>query len=533
MNEKRRKKLSKFYIFYAIFCALLIFAISVGAAVFYDFIREYEKCLPEHVADDYIMSLDGEAFAAIVAPELEKRSSGFETADALGKTLAEAVAEGVTYTECVGEDTPTYDVYCGGKLMKLRLSGSPSGKYGFESYVVDSAEIYPEWISDRFSSITVIIPGDASLTLNGIPVGEEYKTGEEFASTSLSAFDGGAAPLVTYEIGDIFGDAEVAAEFRGESLKLTSLGEGSTYYSDYDLASRFDYTVKAPRDAKITANGVSLSASELTSTEKLGGMSTEFEPDTAPELSVYTLRGLLDVPELEVTLDGESLTPSAFDNTHSEYAYPDSYKHFYTARVPKGMKLFCNGFEVGSSYISGESYEYTVPRSAGGGKASEKCDVYRVGLYNEPVFTVSAEGAVSEADGDVFTFYPVPSSSEESEIRNLSQKFTELFVKYATEDGRKAQENYDAFIGYVKSGSDAYDIITVTLSSMLYNSPFTVKKLETKIYDLVKYSDSCISVKVDFSSHAEYYKYEKDANGTYEMVWVKSGGSWKLCGFTM
>lgn len=532
MAERRQKKASKFYIFYALLCGVLIFSIACAVGIFYDFIREYEKCLPEHVANDYITSLDGEQFAEIIAPVLENRSSGFETPDALGKTLAYAMTDGVTYAECIGEDAPTYDVYCSGRLMRVRLEPASSGKYGFTSYEVASAEVYPEWLEDRFTEVTAVIPDGAVLTLNGLPVGSEFLTGEKFESSSLSVFEKKGEQLVTYEITDILGDASVSAEYRGEKLKITPLG-GNTYYSDFDLASRFDYTVKAPIDATVTANGVSVTAADRTATEKLDAVQNEFEPDTAPELAIYTLKGLLDKPEISVTLGGEALAPSVSDGSHAEFAYPDSYRHYYTARVPDGMTLYCNGIEVGEEYMTDDKYDYTAPSSAEGVKVTEKCVVYRVGLFGEPEFTVSGSGAVSEKDGDVVTFYPLPSKSENSEIRALAQIFTELFVKYATENGSKAQTNYDAFIGYVQSGSEAYKIITVTLDSMKYNSPFVVKTLTTDIHDLVKYSDSCIAVKVDFASHAAYYKYEKDANGTYEMVWVKKGGEWKLCGFTM
>lgn len=531
MKNKTSKK-SRFYIGYAIFCAVLVFVISCGIGVFYDFIREYEQSLPEHVAESFIASLNGAKFSELVEPEIASRASGFETDDSMESVLASALSEGVTFAECIGEDDHTYDVYCDGKFMKLTLTETEGGKYGFSRYTISSTEIYSEWIEDRFSSVTVIIPKEASLSLNGKPVGDEYMTEDKYESASLTAFDRVDTSLVTYEITDIFGDADFKGEYRGEELSMTKLGD-SAYYSDFDIPSRFDYIVKAPSDAKVTLNGITVTADYITGSEEKTAIYSEFEKETSPKLSLYTIPGLLDVPEVEVTLDGSALAPVDSDNTHSSYDYPDSYKRSYTVCVPRGVTLFCNGIEVGRDYMTEENRAYEKPASAKGITVSARYDVYTVGLFHDPEFTVSGEGAAVEADGFNFMFYPTPSSSESKDIRSMAQTFTELFVKYSYEGHKYVQGNYDECMKYVLSGSDADKLITTTLDSMRYNSNFKVDKLKTEIYDLVKYSDDCIAVKVDFESHGKYYKYEKEANGTYTMLWIKRGGTWKLAGFTM
>ena len=532
MKNKRQKK-SRFYIYYALLCAVLAFAISCAVGIFYDFIREYEECLPEHVADAYITSLDSEALAGLIRPELEARASGFEKEDALGRELEEAVAGGVIYTECIGEDTPAYDVYCGGRLMKVKLAKISGGRYGFDRYAVASAEIYPEWINDRFTSVTAIVPDGSFLTLNGITVSDEYKTGAEYKSDAVSVFEQASSPLVTYEINDIFGGAEIAAQYRGEQLSMSRLGGKDTYYSDYDLPARSDYTIRAPLDAKVTVNGTIVSADFITSTEKLNGEDAEFEPDTAPELALYSLTGLLNVPEVSVTLNGQELSPASTDGNNIEYVYPDSYKQSYTIRVPRGMKLYCNGFEVGEDHITGGKFSYSPPRTTPKVNVTEGCDVYRVWLYNEPEFTVSAAGAVMESDGNVYTFYPVPASSDISAIKDLSVTFAELFIKYANDSGSKVENNYKAFAGYILTGSNADEILTATLSSYIYNSPYTVSDRKIDAADFIKYSDDCVSVSVNYSFHKKNFKTESDISDTYEMVWIKKGGEWKLAGFTM
>ena len=540
LKSKRRRHVShkrpggrRFYMWYGIGCAVLIFLMTIGVGIFYDFIRTYEECLPEHVADLYINSLDGASFTALIAPEIEARASGFETEDAIGAILAEAISGGVTYTKAVGTDDPAYDVYCGGRLMRLTLTASKRGRYGFDNYRVAGAEIYPEWIAERFCDVTIIVPEGADVTVNGIPVGADRKTATEYESAVLSSFER-TRKLVTYEIRGVFGEASVSAELRGKPLTLSCRESDNTYYSDYALPALHEYTVKAPADATVTVNGQALGKSEITGTETVSGLGTEFEPDTAPELSIYSLTGLIDTPEVTVTLAGETLTPDESDDVHGNYTYPESYKRNYTVRVPKGMKLYCNGIEVSRTYITGDGGKYSAPDGVSV-KVTETSEIYTVGLYGDPVFTVSAAKAVYTADNDArsWVFYPYPGSSEEKTIREISEDFTNRFIYYAYQGFRNTKANLAACLELSLDGSNAYDLISKTIEFYKYNSPYTIEKLNMEVAEIIKYSDACISVKVDFEAHGNFYGNKKDDVGTYSMLWQKKDGKWLLTEFSM
>ena len=530
-HRKEKRVSDGFYKYYAVFCVVLVAAILLGAGIFYDFIRTYETSLPEHVAERYVEGLDGETFSALISERLDEIGSGFETADAVGETLADAMKDGVTFTETVGGGAPSYDVFCGGKLMKITLSPTERLRYGFSRCEVDKVEIYDEWISSRVSDVTVIVPSKASVTVNGIPLGGEYLTGEEYESASLSVFEKSVDKLASYKIKSVFGSVDVDAEFDGEPLIISKLGE-STYYSDFDISSRSDYTVKAPADAKVTVNGVDADGEFVTSVEHVTGISSEFEPDTSPEIDVYTFPSLMREPTVTVTLAGDTLTPDEADANGSAYSYPESYRRRYTVRVPRGVTLFCNGVEVADSYKTADTGTYRLPTEVKGASASEKYETYEVGLYNDPVFTTSA-GCAGEANGFEYTFYAAPKQSEDEEIRELSEEFTRLFIKYSYEGTEYTRQNYDNVMALVMSGSPADDLITTTLSSYIYNSNFKVDKLDMTIRDIARFSGDCISVKIDFDSHGKYYKYEKSGAGTYALVWVKTSSGWRVAEFSM
>lgn len=535
-NPYRKKSPRGFRLGYAIFCAALLALIVVGIAIFYDFIRVYESCLPEHIAEEYINGLDGTAFSSLISEKLAESGSGFETPDAVGKTVASALDEGVTFTEAIGEGSGVYDVYCGGRFMKLTLSPSKKMRYGFSRYEIASAEIYDEWFDARVTDVTVVVPSSASLSLNGIEVGGDRLTGMTYDSASLSEFERDGHSLSEYKIENVFGDVDVTAVYGGEPLLISYLG--GIYYSDYDLSSRADYTLKAPADAVVTLNGVEVGGSYITGTERVGGVESEFEPDATPELSIYTIPKLCASPSVSVTLGGETLTPDESGNRSSFYSYPDSYRRRYTVRVPVGAELFCNGFAVGEKYLlDGGDGVYELPDGASGVSPTARYRTYEVGLYNDPVFTLDdahKNAAADHADGSFeYTFYAVPSAAEAASVTDAAENFTRLFVKYSYEGTKYTQQNFDNVMAHVVAGSAADKIITPTLSSMIYNSNFKVDKLEMTVRDIAKFSDDCMALKVDFKSHGTYYKYEKSGDGTYVMVWVKKGGEWMLSGFKM
>ncbi len=533
-SKRTCKKRSVFYICYAALCGLIVIVLICGVFIFYDFIREYENSLPEYVAKEYVSTLQEPTITNLLKDELDERRSGFEAENALSSIVSQSVKEGVVFTECVGEELPTYDVYCGGKMMKVRLRVSRTGKYGFSHYEVESAEIYPEWINAKFINAVVIVPDNSTVAVNGVSVTEKYKTNAKYKSAVLSPLEKTDPTLVEYKIENIFGPVAVSGDYGGGSLSFSCIEDNglNIYYSDFDIPGLVDYTLKVPSNAEVMFNGKMLSSELITDSVAMTSLVSEFETDRAPLMSVYTVKGLISKPEVTVTFNGETLAPLSFDNAHGEYSFPASALPDYTVKVPIGMRLFCNGIEVNPSYITESTCLYDSPYAAFA--ATERYNLYTIALFNSPEFTVSAANAAKSVQGYAYTFYPLPNESQDSEIRSQAELFTELFVNYSMQGGSaRVEANYNKCMQHVLSKSDAYNMIRNTLSSFKFNSTYTVTKFERSVYDLAKYSDNCFSVKVDFDVFGVSGKYEKPSVGTYEMVWVKSGGNWKLAVFTV
>ncbi len=540
IKAPKRKKLSAFWIFYISFVVFLALVIGVGAAFFYGFIDAYENSLPAHVADDFIAALDGEALTAILNDTYDAVRSGYETGEALADICEASLSEGISYTECASEYTdeaPVYDVYCGGKMMRLYLSSYDSGRYGFLSYATEKTVVYEDWFDEYASSVDFIMPDGASATINGVVVGEECLTGATYDSESGSIFenpDDYGLFLEEYFISGIIGDATLLAEYNGYELEFTELG-GEVYWSDYVFDTAEAFTVTAPEGAVVSINGVELGDGYIKDETVCDATLSEFESEEdLPTFVEYEVSGLIFTPTVTASYEGEELTVISSTDSQCVFDAPDSMRKSYTVIVPEGDTLYCNGTAVGAEYITDESHTYEFPDTASPYVSSGLTGVYYcvAGLYGEPEFTVSGGNEPTSSDDGTLLFYPSPSESAASDLRDAAINFTECFADYTYDGYEYVDENYERVLSLTLEGSDAYSIIELTYVAIRYTNQYVIDKMEAEVTDIVAYSDKCWGVTVEYSSHAvgTWYRdeYEKSAEGTYEMVYVLSGGEYKL-----
>ncbi len=532
MTGKRR--LSVFWKSYIILCAVLAVIIAAGTLFFYDYIKAFETGRPEYAVKEYVAAISESDIISAVSDALEGKLSGYEADGAVASEVKAAFEEyELSYVrdfESQGDGLLSYDVYCGEKLLTLTLSVTSGGKYGYDNYLVTGVSVADEWLDARRTSVSAVIPTKSVLTVNGKQVMPELAV-ETFTSDAVSEFESDEFTLTMYEIADIFGSVEAEATLDGAVLALGSPSAG-VYTALYESVDTV-FTVTAPVGAEVCLNGIPLADSYITSTV-LPEDALKFEADASVRSTVYTVTGLRLAPVVTATLDGTELTAATLGADSATFAYPDSYKHAYTAVIPEGATLYCNGVEVGKEYYVGASEQYQVPDSAKKyAKQTDSGEVYTVtGLYAEPVFTVvydDGTSAVGEKAEDAWIFYP-RAGEREASLRDMAQLFTELYVKY-TYEGSHTEENYEVVMQYVKSGSAAYKTMRASKDPMWYNSNFTVDKLETEIYNPIKYADKCYEITVFFDSHGTYYRYEKVSVGTYVLTWILDGGQWLLVDF--
>lgn len=532
----KKKKLDAFWRSYIILCVVLVFIVVALTLFFYDFIKAFETGRPEYAVKQYVESVTDTEIISAVNEFLDGKLSGYEAENTVSSEVTSAMQKyELSYVRAFSDsadEIPAYDVYCGEKLLSLTLAVTDGGKYGFDNYAVVGVSVADEWIDARKNTVSMIAPSTAELTLNGKSVGADKLVGD-FVPETVSEFESGSFKLNMYEIADVFGEISAYATLDGEKLPLDNPSKG-VYSSVYDAVDSL-YTVIAPEKAEVMLNGIKLTDEYVTGV----AIPTDahfFEANTDVRCRVYCVKGLRLVPTVSATLDGEALVCEASDLYDSSFAYPDSYKHSYTASIPVGATLYCNGVKVGEEYSVGKSDKYPIPDAAKKYSSPSEYGVkYTVtGLYGEPEFTAKYENGTScvgfESDGVSF-FYPDANEAEKKKLEENALIFTQLYIKYSYEGTDYTEANYNAVIAHVKNGSEAYKIMKSSFSSMIYNSNFKVDKLEVEMYDTVKYSNDCYGIKVNFDSHGKYYKYEKVAVGTYTMIWTVENGEWLLVDF--
>lgn len=533
----KKSKLGVFWRSYIILCAVLVVLVTALTVFFYDYIKAFETGRPEYAVNDYVASVTEADIIAHVTQALDGNLSGYEADDAVADEVSAALAKyDLSFVRAFTEETegsiPSYDVYCGEKLLILTLSVTDGGKYGFDNYTVTGVDVADEWIDSRKTAVSVVVPDKAELTLNGKAVGED-KVVSEFSPETVSEFETDTFRLRMYEIADVFGKIDVTSLMDGEKLPLDNPTNG-VYTSVYDAVDSV-YTIIAPEGAEVAVNGITLTDKYVTGLAIPADAYT-FESKTEIRCRVYSIKGLRLVPTVTAVLDGEVLNSAESEIYDSAFEYPDSYKSSYTVTLPDGATLYCNGVEVGDEYAVGKSDMYPIPDAAKKYEdPSDRGVTYVVtGLYSEPTFTAAYADDTSCVGGkedDEWVFYPQPSKSETETLEDVAYLFTQLYVKYSYEGTDYTEANYNAVLEHVKTGSDAYKTMKASYSSMIYNSNFRVDKLEMEAFDAVRYADGCYGIKVHFDSHGKYYKYEKVSVGTYTMIWIVDGGEWLLVDF--
>lgn len=139
---------------------------------------------------------------------------------------------------------------------------------------------YPE---PKLHTVTITAPSEAVIRIGGLRVTDVFL--KETGST-LPDLLGNTISLCTYAVNTVYGEAEVTAHL--DETPLLARQEADDYRFDAPAAS---YTLLAPANAKVFANGKALSDDQITAVDAL--WKSEFSGlSAAPSATEYTLSNL-------------------------------------------------------------------------------------------------------------------------------------------------------------------------------------------------------------------------------------------------
>ena len=392
-----------------VYCIVLIVAVAAALAVFWKYLEAYEFTRPERVMAQFEQMADESYWKTAIESSFSVTPTEFETKSALVDELClDLIREGkMSYVndEEYTEEAPVYLVSVGGtELCRVYLSPQLGGEAGFglEYMSIDKVELLAGFISPEPRTLSITAPADATVTVNGITVSENYLSSEPVDASYLPELEPEATELLCrYDISGIYGTVEIGAtSASGEVLEAESSDENGAVFALGE--GELSVKICAPEGSSVSVNGVELDESYKTG-EKLTAAFLEGLEDygTAPELEVWGVSGLHLEPEISaegeggaelgapIAQDGATVyLPASDEELESAQAgYSETFFGLYAAFESNlNDKIDTNYYNM-LSYLYGSlplatrlASEYSA-RTPAGGVTDTDYDKYELGSF--------------------------------------------------------------------------------------------------------------------------------------------------------
>ena len=216
----------KFIIGLLIYVVLFLVVAAVGLGVFWKFIASYEASRPKNTLKAYVEQLTVEQMCEGSDELYASVDQNIQSREQFDQVIRDAVTESVSYAKKSSESTENRQVYV------LRTGKTPVGRFVIEAGEADVfgfriwevAESSFDFSYLMTEGISVTVPEDYKVSLNGHLLSESYitKTGIEY--TSLGGFydDYDLPAMVTYSASNFLGEGLVeVADNEGNVVEIT------------------------------------------------------------------------------------------------------------------------------------------------------------------------------------------------------------------------------------------------------------------------------------------------------------------------
>lgn len=327
-DEKPERKKSRFGLAFGIYTAVLALVLIAACVVLWFYVGAYEATRPESVMAEFARLANEEYWADAVEGAFNVGETPFENRDELMDELCMSVIRDndLVWREDDGysADNMVYMVSAGGtdicRVTLGEVAENGDAGFGFTYLEVTRVELLASFTSPETHEITITVPKDAVVSVNGVQLTDEYIDAEMAVdNAALPDLEANIADKLytVYTVTGLYAPAEVyAADAEGNALAaggevtdnaaVFALGEGT-----------LDYRILVPEGSTVTVNGVELDDSYNTGETAVPALLEGFENyGTLPELQVWEVNGLHIAPEVTVTTsDGDTLDDFAADGT--------------------------------------------------------------------------------------------------------------------------------------------------------------------------------------------------------------------------
>ena len=399
-----------------------------------------------------------------------------------------------------------------------------------------------EWVVKRLTAdaayfqtevhtLSVTAPENAVVTVNGQKIDDKYAVRTNVLYSEINPYENSNNELVCtkYAVAELYTPPSVEVEYEGAALVPVIKSDYSYVFMPGETHS---VTVKAPSNANVAVNGYLLTEEYVVDSKQYSDVLEE-EKGTAelPCEVTYRIDGMFSTPEVKADLDGIVLERTDEGNNYS-FDYPMSAKYSITVRVPKGAELYIGDNKVDSSRIHGD---IDIPRLEGlesyiGDLPTMTLYSFE-GLYLMPSFSASdSEGALDvyyeSVGGKVGIIDFARFSEAEHDTENLLN-LLKLYVKYTAYGSQETQQNYNALMPYIVSGSPVAKILRESLESVKWNSAMTdIKYNDIGVRNFVDYGDNCFTCELYCDVMLSRWNNQRQYVSSWDVTCVKTNDGW-------
>ncbi len=243
MSKTKRRIKHPLLLGMLLYAVIFFIALGVGLRYFWDFIAAYEASRTENVIDAYVAQLTAEDIADGCDGLIAQVDRNLQTEEECRNVILNSLEDTITYAKKSSESTDTRMVYalrCGSKLVgQISLNAVEVDEFGFSRWEAGEAEFDLSFL--LVEGISVTVPEDFGVLVNGKLLGEEYIVTRDVHYEALETFYGDyqLPTMVTYETGWSLGTVSLeTVNAAGEPVVIDETTDYSTFLDNCSQADR-------------------------------------------------------------------------------------------------------------------------------------------------------------------------------------------------------------------------------------------------------------------------------------------------------
>ena len=527
-------KKSRFWKIYTSVVAAALVLIGIALAIFYDYIRVYERSQPLHAVEEYAAALTETDWDVLVHAAAINIDAPYESVDTVRSACLDALSELSPKLSCEPDRSAA-----GGTFYRIQRGGTPvvsvileadgDMRYGFSRWRVAAARFLPAELHAGKIERIVYAPTNAEVRINGVLL--SATDAREITITDSLANPFESAPgeaALEYSITGLYTEPEISCMLGG--IECAADGHGDAVFFLLPDAALLNCTFTAPSGSQITLNGVPLTDLYRTGQEiAYPAAGVESASAGIPMESVYTVPRFHSLPIVAGTFEGVPLT-FIQSGTDFRAEYPPSLLYSCHITVPAGSEVTMRGVSC-TPYRTGTTEAY--PGLFDGDAAMPLLDVYELSELYLPgadvnaVYKGEALSVSASEEGKCTHYAALYPSADIPAAEERALAFVRDYFTYVSSGYRNTGENLQAALTHVLSGSNLSSVLLRSKGSISFVTPVSSQEYRSlSVRETRRIGEDTVVCVIDFAINQKIYYIQKQFSGSMSLVCTEKNGIW-------